>query len=203
METLRRSSVMRWFSSAALAATCALVLTGCSLGGQQEQQTHVAEPATVVSVLPARPGLTPAGPIRAVDAQGFTTALLGHPDSTLTTNLEQAGFLRGATREWTGPKGASLVAVVGLWDDGSAAASLGGDAADASAPGGTPWTPSQYGGSQGARADNARALSVVVGRVSLFLRATGPVDDTAVLRQMDLMFQTASGMDRQGTSSNG
>lgn len=203
MKTLRRSSVMRWFSSAALAATCALVLTGCSLGGQQEQQTRVAEPATVVSVLPTRPGLTPAGPVRAVDAAGFTTALLGHPDSTLTTNLEQAGFLRGATREWTGPKGASLVAVVGLWDDGSAAASLGGDAADAVAPGGTPWTPSQYGGSQGARADNARALSVVVGRVSLFLRATGPVDDTAVMRQMDLMFQTASGMDRQGTSSNG
>ena len=203
METLRRSPVMRWFSSAALAATGALVLTGCSLGGQQEQQTHVAEPATVVSVLPARPGLTPAGPIRPVDAKGFTTALLGHPDSTLTTNLEQAGFLRGATREWTGPKGASLVAVVGLWDDGSAAASLGGDAADAAAPGGTPWTPSQYGGSQGARADNARALSVVVGRVSLFLRATGPVDDAAVLRQMDLMFQTASGMDRQGTSPNG
>ena len=203
METLRRSSVMRWFSSAALAATCALALTGCSLGGQQEQQTHVAEPATVVSVLPARPGLTPAGPIRAVDAQGFTTALLGHPDSTLTTSLEQAGFLRGAAREWTGPKGASLVAVVGLWDDGSAAASLGGDAADSAAPRGTPWTPSQYGGSQGARADNARALSVVVGRVSLFLRAAGPVDDTAVLRQMDLMFQTASGMDRQGTSSNG
>ncbi len=203
MKTLRRSSVMRWFSSAALAATCALVLTGCSLGGQQEQQTRVAEPATVVSVLPTRPGLTPAGPVRAVDAKGFTTALLGHPDSTLTTNLEQAGFLRGATREWTGPKGASLVAVVGLWDDGSAAASLGGDAADAVAPGGTPWTPSQYGGSQGARADNARALSVVVGRVSLFLRATGPVDDTAVMRQMDLMFQTASGMDRQGTSSNG
>lgn len=203
METLRRSSVMRWFSSAALAATCALVLTGCSLGGQQEQQTRVAEPATVVSVLPTRPGLTPAGPVRAVDAKGFTTALLGHPDSTLTTNLEQAGFLRGATREWTGPKGASLVAVVGLWDDGSAAASLGGDAADAAAPGGTPWTPSQYGGSQGSRADNALALNVVVGRVSLFLRATGPVDDTAVLRQMDLMFQTASGMDRQGTSSNG
>ena len=164
MKTLRRSPVMRWFSSAALAATCGIVLTGCSLGGQQEQQTLVAEPAT---------------------------------------SLKQAGFLRGATREWTGLKGASLVAVVGLWDDGSAAASLGGDAADAVVPGGTPWTPSQYGGSQGSRADTARALSVVVGRVSLFLRATGTVDDAAVLRQMDLMFQTASGMDRRGTSSNG
>ena len=203
MKTLRRSPVMRWFSSAALAATCGIVLTGCSLGGQQEQQTLVAEPATIVSVLPTRPGLTPAGPIRAVDAQGFTAALLGRPDSALTTSLKQAGFLRGATREWTGLKGASLVAVVGLWDDGSAAASLGGAVAGAVVPGGTPWTPSQYGGSQGARADTARALSVVVGRVSLFLRATGTVDDAAVLRQMDLMFQTASGMDRRGTSSNG
>jgi len=202
MKTLRRSPVMRWFSSAALAATCGIVLTGCSLGGQQEQQTLVAEPATIVSALPARPGLTPAGPIRAVDAQGFTAALLGRPDSALTTSLKQAGFLRGATREWTGLNGASLVAVVGLWDDGRAA-SLGGDAAGAVVPGGTPWTPSQYGGSQGSRADTARALSVVVGRVSLFLRATGTVDDAAVLRQMDLMFQTASGMDRRGTSSNG
>jgi len=194
---------MRWFSLAALLAACAIVFSGCSLGGEQAEQTQEADPAQVVTVLPSRPGLTPAGPVVRLDAAGFTTALLGHPDAGLTTTLESGGFRRGASRTWTGASGATLTAVAGLWDDGDPAQTIGSDAAEAVVPNGTVWMPEEFRGSDGRRAADARALNVVIGRVSLYLRAAGPVDDAAVLRQMSLMYQAAAGKDRQGTSSNG
>ena len=194
---------MRWFSFSALLAACALAFSGCSLGGEQAEQTHEAEPAQVVAVLPSRPGLTPAGPVTPLDAAAFTTAILGRPDAELTGTLTDGGFRRGAARTWTGANGATLTAVVGLWGDGDPAQAIGGDAAAAVVPGGTVWMPSEFRGSNGRRSADARALNVVIGQVSLYLRATGPVDDAAVLRQMYLMYQTAAGRDRQGTGANG
>ena len=44
----------------------------------------------------------------------------------------------------------------------------------------------------------ARALSVVIGKVSLFVRAEGPVDDEAVLRTIDLMRKAAAKDDLRG-----
>lgn len=197
------TTVTRWFSIVAIAALAPLALAGCSLGGEQAQQVHEAEPGTIIRVLPSRPGFTPDGPPRPVDAAGFATALLGHPDASLTTSLRQGGFRRGATRDWSGANGATLTAVAGLWDDGEPANAIGGDAAEAVVPGGTAWTPSQFGGSQGSRSAAARALNVVVGHVSLFIRANGPVDDATLLRQMDLMRQVAAGDDRSGAGGNG
>lgn len=199
----RPRNAARWLALGAAAAIASLTLTGCSLGGEQAQQVHEAEPGTIVRVLPSRPGLTPDGPPASVDAAGFATALLGHPDADLTASLERAGFRRGATRSWSGANGAALTAVVGLWDDGEPADSIDGDAVNAVVPGGAAWTPSEFGGSQGSHAGTARALSVVVGHVSLFIRATGPVDDATLLRQMDLMYQVAAGQDRAGSSSGG
>ncbi len=186
-------TVTRWFSFAAVAIIATVLLAGCALGGDQAQQTHEVEPGAIVAVLPSRPGLSPAGPVTPVDAAGYATALVGHPDAALASSLSDAGFRRGATRTWTGADGASLTAAVGLWDDGEPANAIGGQAVDAMVPDGQAWNPAEFGGSQGARSDTARALSVVVGRVSLFLRATGTVDDAAVLRQMDLMRQSAAG----------
>ena len=194
---------MRWFSLTALVAACVVAFSGCSLGGEQAEQTHEADPAKIIAVLPARPGLSPAGPVTPLDASAFTTALLGHPDADLTQTLADGGFRRGASRTWTGANGASLTAVAGLWDDGDPAQTIGTDAAAAVVPGGTVWMPSDFSGSNGRRSANARVLNVVIGQVSLYLRATGPVDDAAVLRQMYLMYQAGAGKDRQGTSSNG
>jgi len=194
---------MRWFSFSALVAASAFAFAGCSLGGEQAGQTHVADPAAVVAVLPARPGLTSTGPVTTLDAAGFTQALIGHPDATLTQTLSSGGFQRGASRTWRGANGASLTAVVGLWNDGDPAQTLGGDAANAVVPGGASWMPSEFSGSQGSRSATARALNVVDGQVSLFLRATGPVNDATVLRQMSLMKQAEAGRDRRGTGSNG
>ena len=89
---------MRWFSLTALVVVGVLAFSGCSIGGEQAEQTHQAEPAQVVDVLPSRPGLSPAGPVKGLDAAGFTTALLGHPDADLTSTLQQGGFVRGASR---------------------------------------------------------------------------------------------------------
>ncbi len=203
MEITRRPNALRWMGLVALLAACALALSGCAAGGDQAQQQDEAEPAPIVSVLPARPGLAPAGPVKSLTAADYPTAVLGYADAGLTVSLEQAGFRRGAWRTWTGPNGATLVAVVALWDDGDAAAAISGSAANAIVPGGTFWTPSQFGGSQGKRDANARVLAVIVGKVSLVLRAVGPVSDATMLRQMDLMFQSAVGEDRQGTSANG
>ena len=66
-----------------------------------------------------------------VDAAGFAQALVGHPNAGLASTLPDAGFRRGATRTWSGPGGASLTAVVGLWDDGEPASAIGGQAVDA------------------------------------------------------------------------
>lgn len=194
---------MRWFSLTALVAACVVAFSGCSLGGEQAEQTHEAEPAQIIAVLPSRPGLAPAGPVKGLDAAAFTEALLGHPDADLTTTLTDGGFRRGASRTWTGANGASLTAVAGLWGDGDPAQTIGTDATAAVVPGGAVWMPEEFSGSNGRRAADARALNVVIGQVSLYLRATGPVDDAAVLRQMYLMYQAAAGRDRQGTSSNG
>ena len=194
---------MRWFSLTALVVVGVLAFSGCSIGGEQAEQTHQAEPAQVVDVLPSRPGLSPAGPVKGLDAAGFTTALLGHPDADLTSTLQQGGFVRGASRTWTGPNAASLTAVVGLWDDGDPAQTIGSDAAAAAVPNGAVWMPEEFSGSDGRRAANTRALNVVIGQVSLYLRASGPVDDAMVLRQMALMYQAAAGRNLQGTNSNG
>lgn len=203
METTRRSAVMRWFSLTALVAACALVFSGCAAGGGQAQQQHVAEPATIISVLPSRPGLSPATPVKGLNAAQYTTALLGHPDADLTRTLERGGFQRGASRTWTGADGAELTALAALWGDGDPAQVIGGDAADALVEGGSVWMPTEFPGSQGRRSTDARALNVVIGKVSLFLRASGPVDDAAVLRQMYLMYQPAAGRDRRGTGADG
>lgn len=174
-----------------------LAVSGCA-AGIEAQRAREADPAFVVRILPTRPGLSPVGRERALDRAAYTRAVLGHDDPVLTARLAEAGLTRAAVREWTGPHGARLVAVAGLWDDGAAAVALGGEAAEADVggPDATPWTPSGFGGARGARSPRARALSVVVGKTSLFLRAEGPVTDAMVIRTMNLMQQAAAPEDR-------
>ncbi|MSO44123.1 MAG: hypothetical protein EXQ74_02250 [Thermoleophilia bacterium] len=198
-----RAARRRRVGVGAVVAISATLFSGCGLGGLQEQSYHEADPAFVMRVLPTRPGLTPTGPERTIGIAEYPRAVLGRDDPALTAGLPGAGFRSAATRDWTGPNGALLSATAALWDDGTAAGSLGGAAARAVVPNGDAWTPAGYGGAQGYRAANARALSVIVGRVSLFVRTEGPVDDSAVLRTIDLMRQAAAGEDREGTSSNG
>lgn len=174
------------------------VLAGCGAGGRVQQQSLEADPAFVVRVLPTRPGLDIAGPGTTGDAALLATAALGTQIPALEKSAREAGVQKVAAREWTGPDGARLTAVAALWDDGEAAGAIGGEMARAAVPGGSAWTPSQYGGSQGVRTDDARALSVVIGKVSLFVRAEGPIGDEAVLRTVDLMRKAAARDDLKG-----
>jgi len=61
----------------------------------------------------------------------------------------------------------------------------------------------EYGASRGYRSEDARALSVVIGRVWLFVRAEGPVGDDAVLRTIQLMRKAAAQQDERGSGPDG
>lgn len=193
---------LRGALAVALAAT-ALGLAGCGLGGRAEQQNREADPAFVVRVLPTRPGLEIAGPERVLGRDGFDRAALGRSVPALAKSAREAGLRDVAVREWTGPGGASLRAVAGLWDDSEPAQAIGGEVARTLVPGGGAWTPAQFGASQGYRSPDRRALNVVVGRVSLLVVATGPVDDDAVLRTVELMRKAAAQEDEQGSAGGG
>ncbi|MBM3697986.1 MAG: hypothetical protein FJW78_05850 [Actinobacteria bacterium] len=154
-------------------------------------------------MLPTRPGLDIAGPEVKTGSGEFDTATLGKSIPGLAEGAKDGGLRAAATRTWTGPGGARLVAVASLWDDSEPARAIGGQVVKAAVPGGTPWTPRQYGGSQGYRSDTARALNVVAGKVSLLVIAGGPIDDEAVLRTVDLMRKATNGDDLEGPVSGG
>jgi hypothetical protein len=198
MNASRRSAIVPRLRMSALVVAIAIGMAGCGAGGRVAQQSVEADPATVVRVLPTRPGLNIAAPGRTLTAAGFARAALGRDDPALASSASDAGLRSAAVREWTGPGGARLVAIAGLWDDGEAATSISGQVARDVVDGGTAWTPSQYGGSQGERARDSRALSTVVGKVSLLVIAEGPVGDAEVLRTMDLMRKAAAQQDLRG-----
>lgn len=193
---------LRGVLAVALAAA-ALGLAGCGVGGRAEQQNLEADPAFVVRVLPTRPGLDIAGPERVLGRDGFDRAALDRSVPALATSAREAGLRDVAVREWTGPNGASLRAVAGLWDDSEPAQAIGGEVARTLVPGGAAWNPAQFGASQGYRSADRRALNVVVGKVSLLVLATGPVDDDAVLRTVELMRKAAAQEDERGSAAGG
>ena len=201
----RRAAIAHWLRVMALAAAvaCVPLLAGCAGGGVAAQDSVEADPAFIVRVLPTRPGLDIAGPEVKTGAGEFDAATLGESIPGLAKGAKDGGLRGAATRTWTGPDGARLVAVASLWDDSEPARAIGGQVARAAVPDGTPWTPSQYGGSQGFRAADARALNVVVGKVSLLVIAEGPIDDEAVLRTVDLMRKATTGDDLEGPVSSG
>lgn len=186
----------------ALVAT-SVGLAGCGVGGRAEQQNLEADPAFVVRVLPTRPGLDIAGPERASGPEGLGPAALGRPVPALADSAREAGLRRVAARDWSGPRGARLVAIAGLWEDSEPAQAIGGELARAAVPGGAAWTPAQFGASQGYRTADRRALNVVVGKVSLFVLAEGPVGDDAVLRTVELMRKAAAQEDQRGSADGG
>ncbi|MFM8828233.1 MAG: hypothetical protein ACKOGE_02990 [Actinomycetota bacterium] len=185
------------------AVACVPLLAGCAGGGVAAQDSVEADPAFVVRVLPTRPGLDIAGPEVKTGPDEFDRATLGQAIPGLAKGAKDGGLRAAATRTWTGPDGARLVAVASLWDDSEPARAIGGQVAKAAVPGGTPWTPRQYGGSQGYRSDTARSLSVVAGKLSLLVIAAGPLDDEAVLRTVDLMRKATTGDDLEGQVSGG
>ncbi|MEW6583024.1 MAG: hypothetical protein AB1416_09715, partial [Actinomycetota bacterium] len=137
---------------AALVAACALV-AGCS-GGQED--VREADPVQALRVLPTPAGLADAEPARGVDAAGLSRA---YGSEAEIPGLADSGLDRAATRRWTGPGGATLVAAVGVWDDNEAARAVSGAAAEQplGRPGARAWTPDSVGGSRGTRVEGAGA----------------------------------------------
>lgn len=185
------------------AVACVPLLAGCGVGGLADEESLGTDPAFVVRVLPTRPGLDIAGAERKIGADGFDRATLGISVPALAKSARDGGLRAAASRTWTGPGGARLVAVASLWEDNEPARSIGGQVASAAVPGGTPWTPADYPGSQGYRSADARALNVVSGNTSLLVIAKGPVDDEAVLRTIDLMRKASDRADTEGVVTSG
>ncbi len=205
MKRSRRAAIVSRLRPVALVAAIAAVpfVAGCGLGGAPDQADLGTNPAFVVRVLPTRPGLEIAGPETATGPGEFDRATLGTSVPALAASARDGGLRAAATRRWTGPDGAGLVAVASLWDDNEPARSIGGQVAREAVPDGTPWTPSQYPGSQGYRSATARALNVVTGNTALLVIARGPVDDAAVLRTVELMQKASNREDTQGAVDGG
>ena len=205
MTRSRRAAIVHRLRVVALLAAiaCVPLLAGCTGGGVAAQEDIVADPAFVVRVLPTRPGLDIAGPGVTTGPGEYDKATLGQSIPGLAKGAKDGGLRSAATRIWTGPDGARLVAVASLWDDSEPARAIGGQVAKAAVPDGTPWTPTQYGGSQGYRSADARSLNVVVGKVSLLVIAEGPLDDDTVLRTIDLMRKASTNEDLEGVPTSG
>jgi len=114
-------------------------------------------------------------------------ALTGSADQALTDKLTTRGLKSAAVRSWTGPDGQELVATVAVWESHLLATGIGAQAAEMllSTEGARAWTPKELGGSRGARVDTdetrEQRLSFAVGPNTVYVRATGPVEDDVVV----------------------
>jgi hypothetical protein len=178
---------------AALAAAVCVVVTGCS-GGQPD--TRAPDPVQAVRVLPTPAGLTAAGPVRRVGADGLSAAFGA---SGPVPGLADSGLGEAAVRSFSGPEGGSLIVAVALWDNNESARGIVGAAAetDLGRSGVEAWTPSAVGGSRGTRRTGdgpaRRTLSFAEGRAGAYIRADGPVPETSVTRTAKLLAEVLSG----------
>ncbi len=170
---------------AVLVACAALLLAACGPEGPVEAGGDDADPVAMLTILPS-PGELRGEPATVADEARLQVALTGEPDEDLTAKLESRGLKSAAVRTWTGPDGQELVAVVAVWESHLLATGIGAQAAELllSTPGAKAWTPKGLGGSRGVRVDTVEAqeqrLSFAVGPNTVYVRATGPVDDDVV-----------------------
>jgi hypothetical protein len=170
-----------------LVLVLAMLSAGCAAGGAPD--TSGTDPVRLAAILPTPAGLRETGPARAVGAHDLAAALGGTGG---TEAIEGLGLKRAAVREWTGAENARLLIAVSVWGGNEAAQYVNGAAAERelAAPGTAAWTPEDLPGSRGARRDGARrlrALSFAVDATGVYVRADGPVEERAVIREADLL----------------
>lgn len=169
-----------------LLAVCLLV-AACGPESPTDPGGEAVDPVQVLTILPS-PGALRGEPATAADEGALQRAFTGAPDPELVRILEGRGLVSAGVRGWTGPNGQVLVAAISVWESHLLATGIGGQAAELllKSPGGRAWTPSDLGGTRGARVDTAGAqqkrLSFAVGPNNVYVRADGPVDDATVTR---------------------
>lgn len=178
----------------------AVALTGCGGRGTQGETSIDADLTETIRVLP-----TPTGLDQSVDV---TTATVddvqevfaqGRADATAAATYRSIGFNAAAIRRWSGPNGAFFVVVLSRWPNHQTATNVGGGAAE-TLPlqhGAQAWTPTAVHGARGtaarAGAASEHTLAKATANVSVYIHATGPVTEQAIVRTMDLAITTLDG----------
>jgi hypothetical protein len=185
----------------ALLLVVASLAAGCASGDEDDSVPGDIDLARIVGVLPTPAGFDQSNDAHPADVAAVQEALAGMAREESARAFESRGFVDGAIRTWSGPRGATLTAVVSRWPDHLTASAIGGGAVnvplDRDVPGASPWNPDELRGGRGVRIDApgepARLLAVAVGDVSLFVRASGPAGDAPVLRTMELLRRQLAG----------
>jgi hypothetical protein len=180
------SVVLRWLVLLALPT----VLVGCGSGSVSPPRTNI-DPAKTLAIQPTPAGLDQSNDVESLDVAGFQATLAGVAKADVAASYKSLGFYDAAIRRWSGPRGARVIMVISRWPDHQKATNVGGGAVNVvlDAAGAEGWTPSEIGGTRGARRTDdpqVRILADAIADVSLIVRADGPVTDAAIIRAMQL-----------------
>jgi hypothetical protein len=177
----------------AVAVGLVALVAGCSTPQAGSNAAPKVPPVRLAALLPTAAGLREATASRAADAAAIQAALAGKADASAARKLTELGLQRGAIRTWTTAKGGRMTVVVSVWDNHTAATSVGGDSAELTlgTSGARAWTPTELGASRGVRNDQRgrqlRTLSYAVDATDLFVRAEGPIPEQVVVRAVQRM----------------
>lgn len=190
--------VRETISTLCLAALALVALaTACGPTRAGSGGPEAIDPLWVAGVLPTPTGLADGGGARAAVVEQVQELLAGRSEQEGADRLRFAGFVAGATREWTGPGGARLTLVTSAWDDRLTATTVGAGAVAlvADLPEAAPWTPRDLPGSRGAVVADPelRVVSQGVGANLVYARAEGPVPERAVVRTLELAVEVIRG----------
>lgn len=176
-----------------------LLTAGCGLGPLDATQSggDRVRPEALLTVLPSP------GDLRGPDATPATfddlqVAFTGVRDPGLAGRIAKRDPTAAAVRTWKDPRGGEMVAAVSVWDSHLTATQVGADLATRLTDAGAgAWTPSQVGGSRGARLlkDDRREvrLGYAIGPNALYVRATGSVSDGTVIKTMRRLIEALPG----------
>jgi hypothetical protein len=176
----------------ALLVTTALLTLGVSCGPESptEEGGPPAQPVPLLAVLPS-PGDLRGPPAARADAAALAVALTGKEDPDLARRLDDRGLRAAGVRTWTGPDGQELTAAVSVWDSHLIATGIGADSSGflQGEPGARAWTPPDVPASRGVRVDDPERrelrLAIAEGPNAIYVRATGPVPEDVVVRQVE------------------
>jgi hypothetical protein len=185
-------------AAALLLVLGALVVAGCGgpLSPTGDPGTAV-DPVGVLTILPS-PGDLRGPHATKTDATELQMAFTGSPNPALVDRIAANAPTAAGVRTWTGPGGQTLTATVSVWSSHLTATGVVTDLAqELTDRGADAWTPSQIGGTRGARLDDDSPgqrgrelrLGYSVGLNALYVRATGPVPDETVTRALQRLIE--------------
>ena len=182
--------MMRVVTRGVVALIAGVALAGCA-GGGDLSGTEDVNLRQLVTILPTPQRLTlESSRIIDADAVDVQATFARQANAEAVKVVESSGLKDAAIRTWSGPDGASLTVVASRWPDNQRAANWGAGAVqlELDRSSARAWTPREAPGARGSRTDgetaHASALSLAVGDINVYVRATGPVADADVVETL-------------------